>query len=360
MTEPNKKIKLEYNPETSPDNHSNNLENVIKDVLQNIQKHTSNSNLDTEIADQIKIKREIILAEPNFSKKSSVMAFSNDEKSNVSLGSTKSDEICNSSNSIMTSSMELSRIASNETAENNNGNNKNLALKNFFANCQNQTESQPITNSIQHQTEEERNKDKRERNKLAARRCRKRKMDKIHELKTAVQEMGEYFVQIKTAVENKQANDINLTKLDDLIHLSKAVVESDTVDGTKYILGCIQAGTPIISGKTQNRIYETQVKIQNNNASQNSRRNSAISIQTATSNQINENNTVGQISPELETKCSIKPNQTSIKNSLNTVKIVKLMGNHKLQAATQESSQQINLEVKPDLLQMLASNLNRS
>ena len=56
MTEPNKKIKLEYNPEIPPDNLSNNLENAIKDVLQNIQRE-----------DQLEIKREIILAEPDFS-----------------------------------------------------------------------------------------------------------------------------------------------------------------------------------------------------------------------------------------------------------------------------------------------------
>merc|ERR1712029_742841 len=96
-------------------------------------------------------------------------------------------------------------------------------------------------------TQEDRDKDKRERNKLAARRCRKRKMDKIQELKTVVKEMGNYFEQIKNALQNNRGNDINLARLEDFINLSRAVSDSDTVDGTKYILGCIQAGASVIN-----------------------------------------------------------------------------------------------------------------
>jgi len=298
MTEPNKKIKLEYIPEE-----------LIKNVLQNIQ----NSSQTDDVTDQIAIKREIILAEPDFLKKSSSalrlrpLTILN-EKSNGSSGSTNSDEIGNLSNSVMTSSIELSRTVSDEFKSLNPIKKTNIPL-------------------IQPQTEEERNKDKRERNKLAARRCRKRKMDKINELKTAVREMGNYFEQIKSAVQNKEANNINLAKLDDLIHLSNAVVESDTVDGTKYILSCIQAGAPVLNP---------------NQSTHNSRRNSAIS---------NANNaaTVGQISPELTKSQYLNPQENQLESkkltenspSKNSVKIIKLLGNlSNLQTSkNQENSQ---------------------
>merc|ERR1712183_325115 len=180
------------------------------------------------------MKKEIILAEPDFSQimnekssSGSTQSFSDENHMVTSLESSVNDSSLRRNNSLLTSNITdpntLMESIINRTIANTTGTRPSY--------------SKPIPLV----TEEERNADKRERNKLAARRCRKRKMDKIAELKEAVSEMGKYFQQIKNAVQNKQANDINLAKLDDLIHLSKAVVDSDTANGTKYILSTIQA-----------------------------------------------------------------------------------------------------------------------
>lgn len=135
----------------------------------------------------------------------------------------------------------------------------------------------------------EKNADKRERNKMAARRCRQRKMDKIKELRQTVEHLSDVMKSLKSSlvkidhladkvIENKEnkenpagqnaqqiaqisqiseiskiiKSEIDFEDFDNSVLLARAVVESEAPEGTEQILNQLKNGSFGQIGSTSN------------------------------------------------------------------------------------------------------------